>query len=87
MDLKTYISSERGRATALAAELGVSLSYLSQLAAGTAPLSPKRCVKIESATGGEVTRQELLPNDWRDTWPELAALHPPAPPQPESQPQ
>lgn len=73
MDLKTYISSERGRAAVLAADLGISPSYLSQLAAGTAPLSPKRCVRIERATGGEVTRQDLLPLDWQDVWPELSA--------------
>lgn len=85
MDLKTYISSERGRAAALAAELGISASYLSQLAAGTAPLSAKRCVQIERTTGGLVTRREMLP-DWQDVWPELIAQDPPEP-QPQGKPQ
>ena len=77
MDLKTYISAERGRAAALAARLeGVSPSYLSQMASGKSPISPKRAAEIESATNKAVTRQELLPDDWKIIWPELAA-HPP----------
>ena len=72
MNLKTYLSAERGRATWLAAQLdGVSTSYLSQMAKGTAPISPKRCVEIEQKTNGEVTRQELCPDDWQALWPEL----------------
>lgn len=72
MNLKTYITSERGRAVLLASELvGVSLSYLSQMASGKAPISPKRCVEIERATKGVVTRQDLKPDEWRDIWPEL----------------
>jgi DNA-binding transcriptional regulator YdaS (Cro superfamily) len=80
MDLKTYISAERGRAAALAADLGVSPSYLSQMASGQAPISPERCVEIWQKTGGAVTRQHLRPEDWQRIWPELA-------PNPESQPQ
>lgn len=73
MDLKTYISSERGRAAALAARLGVSPSYLSQMANGQSPISPERCVEIWRATNGEVTRPELRPDDWERIWPELAS--------------
>jgi DNA-binding transcriptional regulator YdaS (Cro superfamily) len=76
MDLKTYISTERGRASSLAAALGVSLSYLSQMASGKSPISPERCVEIWTASGGEVTRQELRPSDWKRIWPELAPLNP-----------
>lgn len=71
MDLKTYISAERGRAAALAADLGVSPSYLSQMVSGKAPISPERCVEIEQKTGGAVTRKHLKPDDWHRTWPEL----------------
>ena len=71
MDLKTYLSRERGRAAALAARLGVSPSYLSQMAKGQSPISPERCVEIEHATGGVVTRQHLKPDGWRRIWPEL----------------
>lgn len=72
MDLKTYISAERGRAVALAARLSVSPSYLSQMANGQSPISPERCVEIERATNGEVTRPELKPDGWQRIWPELA---------------
>lgn len=73
MDLKTYISeSPRGCATKLASELGVSLSYLSQMASGSAPISPERCVAIEGATSRQVTRKDLRPDDWERIWPELA---------------
>jgi DNA-binding transcriptional regulator YdaS (Cro superfamily) len=81
MDLKTYLSSERGRASALAAEMGVSLSYLSQMANGKAPISAERCVEIEQKTQGIVPRQHLKPDDWQRTWPELSA--PSTEPQPQ----
>lgn len=72
MDLKTYISTgERGTAAKLAAALKVSPSYLSQMSAGSSPISPERCVAIERATGGKVTRKDLRPTDWQLIWPEL----------------
>lgn len=75
MDLKTYLAAKRGRATWLAAQLdGVSPSYLSQMASGDAPISPKRGVEIEVVTGGQVTRQEMFLNDWKAIWPELPPL-------------
>jgi DNA-binding transcriptional regulator YdaS (Cro superfamily) len=79
MDLKTYITAERGRASTLAAELGVSLSYLSQMANGTAPISPERCVEIEQKTAGAVPRQHLKRDEWPRIWPELSPLPEPAP--------
>jgi DNA-binding transcriptional regulator YdaS (Cro superfamily) len=30
-----------------------------------------RCVAIERATGGQVGRKDLRPNDWAEHWPEL----------------
>lgn len=71
MDLKTYISEERGRATRLAANLDISASYLSQMASGLAPVSVKRASQIESLTGGAVSRKEFFPEDWQIIWPEL----------------
>jgi DNA-binding transcriptional regulator YdaS (Cro superfamily) len=71
MDLKTYIStSERGTATKLASLLDVSPSFLSQMASGSSPISPERCVLIEKHTGGMVSRRDLYPN-WKAIWPEL----------------
>lgn len=72
MDLQTFIKSERGNASRLAASIGVSLSYLSQMSTGT--ISPKRCVQIEEATDRQVTRQDLRPDDWPDIWPELKSF-------------
>ena len=74
MDLKNYIDSlERGKAKELAASLGISSSYLSQMASGKTAISPSRCVEIEMATGGCVSRKDLRPYDWLKIWPELKA--------------
>ncbi|NMV37219.1 transcriptional regulator [Ralstonia insidiosa] len=35
----------------------------------------KYCYRIERAVGGLVTRRHLRPDDWQDTWPELAEGH------------
>jgi DNA-binding transcriptional regulator YdaS (Cro superfamily) len=32
----------------------------------------ERCVQIEVATKGEVTRKTLRPHDWQKIWPELS---------------
>ncbi|AKP34690.1 MULTISPECIES: transcriptional regulator [Yersinia] len=72
MELKEYIDRlERGGAKKLASEINVSSSYLSQMSSGQSPISPARCVEIEVATGGVVSRQDLRPNDWQKIWPEL----------------
>lgn len=76
MNLKQYIQEERGNATALAEKLGVSISYLSQMAAGKAPVSPARAGDIFKFTNGKVTRQELCPDDFWRIWPDLAHLAP-----------
>lgn len=73
MNLREYLDSlPRGGTTELAKALNISTSYLTQLAAGTSPRSPERCVEIEQATGGQVTRRDLRPDDWQRIWPELA---------------
>ena len=71
MNLKDYIRHKSGNATFLAEQLGVSLSYLSQMASGKSPISPERCVLIEQVTKGDVSRRDLYPNDWHLIWPEL----------------
>ena len=74
MNLKTYLSTlERGGASRLADALGVSISFLSQMASGSAAISPARCVAIEQATIGSVSRKDLRPDDWHLIWPELLA--------------
>ena len=72
MDLKTYLASlGRGGATRFAERLGISASYLSQLASGKSPISVERSVEIERESGGLVTRQAMHPDSWQAKWPEL----------------
>ncbi|WP_175760497.1 transcriptional regulator [Burkholderia anthina] len=71
MDLRTYLSKGDQRQREFADALGVSQGLISQWARGKAVPPPGRCVAIERLTYGEVTRQELRPEDWRDIWPEL----------------
>jgi len=73
MNLRSYLASQnRGEASKLAARLGISISYLSQMSTGKSAISASRCVEIERETNGLVTRQELRPDDWHLIWPELA---------------
>lgn len=76
MQLKDYLSKRRGNATNLATKLGVSISFLSQMASGAAAISPQRAIKIERFTDGEVTRADCLPDEWRNIWPEYKPTNP-----------
>ena len=76
MQLKTYIETQRGRATDLAKELGIPLSYLSQMASGERGITSARASAIEKHTDGLVTRKDTHPDTWRDIWPELTATQP-----------
>lgn len=71
MDLKTYLSQERGRAAALAKAIGAHSPDVSRWADGTRPVPVHFGAPIEKATEGAVTRQELFPIDWATIWPEL----------------
>ncbi|TCS98788.1 DNA-binding transcriptional regulator YdaS (Cro superfamily) [Tepidimonas ignava] len=74
MRLKEYLDTlPRGERKRLAQKLGVSLSYLCQMASGVAHISPLRSVQIEKATSGVVPRQHTRA-DWRELWPELSEL-------------
>lgn len=71
MNLQTYC--KKHSAARLAAAIGVTSSAIAQWLTGERPIPIKRCVLIERATRGKVTRQELLA-DWREIWPELEAI-------------
>lgn len=74
MDLPTYLEqAERGAAAALARAIGVHPVMVSQWAAGVKAVPVERCMPIERATGGQVTRQELRPDDYWLIWPDLPA--------------
>lgn len=74
MDLRKYLDElPRGGLADVAARLGISAVYVSQLAArqNNREASPELCVRIERATGGAVMRWNLRPDDWHLIWPEL----------------
>jgi DNA-binding transcriptional regulator YdaS (Cro superfamily) len=58
-----------GGASKLAALLGVSLQALGNWKERGVPI--ERCVAIEQATEGVITRRDLRA-DWQSIWPELA---------------
>ncbi|GAC1664442.1 MAG: hypothetical protein PVS3B2_00080 [Candidatus Dormibacteraceae bacterium] len=74
MELKTWCATERGRASKLALSIGVPVPFMSQMVAGDRPVPPQHCAAIEAATGREVMRWELRPDDWYRIWPELIGL-------------
>lgn len=72
MTLSDYIKTQgRGGLTSLARTIGAHAPDLSRWAAGERPVPIERCVAIEAATGGAVSRIDLKPNDWQLIWPEL----------------
>lgn len=82
MDIKTYLSQERGRQSALAKAIGAHAPDVSRWADGTRPIPVVYGAAIERATGGLVTRREMFPDDWQRIWPELVQQS-----NPKSQPQ
>ena len=73
MHLKDYLLTEgRGAGSSLSCALGVPASLISDWANEKRPIPVERCVAIERATNGAVTRRDLRPSDWRLIWPELA---------------
>ena len=71
MNFKTYFLSldAQGR-IALAKKCHVSVGHLQNISCGTRTPSAALCVLIEQSTK-DVTRKDLLPNDWESVWPEL----------------
>lgn len=67
-----------GGQSALAGKLGCSpQAVLQWKEQGKAPVG--RCVQIERATSGAVTRRDLRPSDWWQIWPELVTPEHPVP--------
>ncbi|WP_374557720.1 transcriptional regulator [Aquitalea pelogenes] len=61
-----------GSQAALARAVGVKPPVIQQWMKGERPIPTARCVAIEKATSGAVTRQQLRPDDWQNHWPELS---------------
>jgi DNA-binding transcriptional regulator YdaS (Cro superfamily) len=72
MKLQIWANKERGRGLLLAKALGVQPPSVSDWITGKKRVPVERCAAIERATGGEVTRRDLRPDDYLDIWPELA---------------
>jgi DNA-binding transcriptional regulator YdaS (Cro superfamily) len=72
MKLQNWAEEVRGRGLQLATALGVQPPSVSDWITGKRSVPIERCVAIERATGGEVTRRDLRPDDWQAIWPELA---------------
>ena len=70
MNLKDY--TDKHTQIALARSIGAAPSFVNQWVNKNRPIPPAFCVAIERATGGQVTRIELRPNDWQAIWPELS---------------
>lgn len=61
-------AAQVGGTSKLAALLDVSVQAISNWKERGVPI--ERCLPIERATGGKVTRRELR-DDWKSIWPEL----------------
>jgi DNA-binding transcriptional regulator YdaS (Cro superfamily) len=70
MKLFDYVS-KHGSKTELARAIGAQPQLVWQWATGVRPVPLERCVPIEVATEGVVSREELRPDDWQNIWPEL----------------
>lgn len=69
MKLIEYLANKK--ATMLADKIGCSPVLISQWKSGVRPVPADKCVSIEKATEGDVTRKDLRPDDWHLIWPEL----------------
>lgn len=69
--LLSYLLAERGRMARVAAEVGVSPAYLSQVANGNRPVPVERAAELEKACAGQVPRWCMFPTNWHLIWPEL----------------
>lgn len=71
MQLSEYTSQQRGAKSSLARALALPPQLIGQWAMGLRPVPVIRCLPIEKATNGAVTRKDLRPDDWQLIWPEL----------------
>jgi len=72
MKLNEYVKQQFGRSVLIARSVGVSPPVVSDWVTGKKQIPVERCVQIEQATQGAVTRIDLRPDDWHRYWPELA---------------
>jgi DNA-binding transcriptional regulator YdaS (Cro superfamily) len=56
---------------ALAAAIGVKQQHIWNWLNRPGHVPPEHCAAIEAASGGQVRRCDLRPDDWHRIWPEL----------------
>lgn len=71
MDIQKYLSKTNTSQAAFALTIGVSQGMVWQWITKKRPVPIERCVDIENATDGSISRRDLRPNDWQKIWPEL----------------
>jgi DNA-binding transcriptional regulator YdaS (Cro superfamily) len=67
-----WLNAVAGRRVRLAEHLKVKPPVVSEWVTGKRPVPIVHGAAIEQFTNGQVTRQDLFPNDWQQIWPELA---------------
>jgi DNA-binding transcriptional regulator YdaS (Cro superfamily) len=75
MNLNDWVKQQRGRSLSLALCVGVTPPVVSDWCTGKKAIAAEHCKTIERFTDGEVTVQDMRPNDWHKYWPELAQYH------------
>ena len=73
MDIQNYLSKTNTSQAAFALTIGVSQGMVWQWISKKRPIPIERCVDIENATKGSISRRDLRPNDWQKIWPELTS--------------
>ena len=72
MKLIDYLNSLAPDARdAFASKCGTSVGYIRKACSVGQSLGAELCVSVEQHSDGQVTRQELRPDDWERIWPEL----------------
>ncbi len=72
MNLSDYLKTRgHGAGALLAVQIGSHAPDISNWSNGKRPVPISRCIAIEHATKGKVTRRDLRPHDWHLIWPEL----------------
>ena len=75
MKLSDYLA-DHGSQTDLARSISAQPQLVWQWSKGVRKIPVGRCLAIERATNGAVTRKDLRPDDWHQIWPDLAATNP-----------
>lgn len=77
MKLAEYLKNQpRGALLSLSKAIGAHPPDVSNWSSNKRPVPINRCVAIEQATTGAVSRRDLRPDDWMLIWPELADQEP-----------